>query len=256
MSILVCTLQGRTGNQVMQYLFARAFAELYGLELRMDPWIGERIFDISHPRPESAVSRRWNEVDFRDWRVNLGDEPWTLGDVEFRGYAQSQDCMIYRKRDAQAWLKLRPEIETACARAVMESDAKDAKVVCHHRRGDLLGYGYPQLTRRSYELACNRFGLTWRDAVVLSEECPIPHAGHLPDDLSFLPDFYRMMTAPTLLRGNSSFSWLAGLLGDGLVLAPIVDGLEGGKEHDCAFVAGNWPRFTNLDFVTNLHVSP
>jgi hypothetical protein len=256
MSVLVCTLQGRFGNQVMQYLFARAFADTYGLELHMDPWIGERVFAIEHPRPKGAITRRYNEVDFRNWRVNF--EVWRLGDVEFRGYAQSQDCMIYTKRAARHWLKLRPEIETACAHAVLASTSEKARIVIHQRRGDYHGYGYPTVSTRSYIRALDHFGLrsTEPECVWLSEEKPIPHAGHLPDDLSFMPDFYRMMTAPTLLRGNSSFSWLAGLLGDGLVLSPIIDGCEGGKEHDCPFVAGNWPRFANLDFVENLHVAP
>jgi len=167
--------------------------------------------------------------------------------------------MIYSKRDAQSWLRLRPEIEAACQNAVRSHDAEDAKVVIHHRRGDLTGYGYPQLDRRSFGPACEEFGLKYQtpEAIVLSEEYPIPHAGHLPDDLSFMPDFYRMMTAPTLLRGNSSFSWLAALLGNGLVLSPVVDGLEGGKEHICHFVAGNHPKFApHLDFVTDLFISP
>lgn len=164
--------------------------------------------------------------------------------------------MIYTKRQAQAWLKLRPEIETACAHAVLSSLARSGAIVCHRRVGDYIGYGYTVVSHRSYERACSEFGLDLEQAVFLSEEHPISHAGHLPDDLAFMPDFYRMMTARTLLRANSSFSWLAALLGDGLVLSPIVDGLEGGKEHDCAFVAGNWPRFCNLEFVSDLHVAP
>ncbi len=90
--------------------------------------------------------------------------------------------------------------------------------------------------------------------MILSEEEPTPHAPFIPDDLSFIVDFYRMVQAPTLLRANSSFSWCAALLGNGLVLSPVIDGLEGGKKHLCKFVAGNWPRFANFDFVTDLRV--
>lgn len=249
MSVLVCTFQGRFGNQCMQYLFARAFAEEFGHELRTAPWIGERIFQVEHARPDGRALPRFNEFQLLANRTNAPD-------CEFRGYAQMNICMLYSKRRVQKWLRMRPEIETACANAVAESLFKDSRVVAHRRAGDYFGYGYPVVSRPSYFYACERYGIDLVQMRILSEEDPIAHGSHLPDDLSFLPDFYRMVTAPTLLRGNSSFSWLAALLGDGLVLSPIVEGLEGGKEHDCAFVAGNWPRFANLDFVTDLHVAP
>lgn len=264
MSILVCTLQGRFGNQAMQWLFAYAFAQKHGLEFRCDEWIGERIFALpTYSRPDGRPVKRYNEIEFAAMNAagtfavqNSIREPH---DVEFRGYAQQQACMIYSKHDAQAWLKLRPEIETACANAVMtDCDGVEDHIVCHRRVGDYKGYGYPIVSHQSYKRACERFGLDWysRHLSILTEEDPTPHAGFLPDDLMFMPDFYRLMVAPTLLRGNSSFSWLAALLGDGLVLSPIIDGLEGGKEHDCVFVAGNHPKFANLDFVTDLRINP
>ena len=178
-------------------------------------------------------------------------------DLEFRGYAQRQECMIYTKRQAQEWLKLRPEIETACVAAVGAAGGSTDRIVCHQRKGDYAGYGFPMVSVGSYRQAAADFGLEWHEKHVafLTEEAPTPHAGFLPDDLSFMPDFYRMMKAPTLLRGNSTFSWLAALLGNGLVLSPIIEGLRGGCQHNCRFVAGNWPRFANLDFVTDLFVN-
>lgn len=256
MSVLVCTFQGRFGNQVMQYLFCRALAERHRIGLRTDPWIGERIFDISHPRPDGPSPTRFNETELIR-HINLLEAAHPgFGDcahctLEFRGYAQMQQCAVYTKRQAQAWLRLRPEILVACE----ELEVIDAPIVCHLRRGDYFGYGYPVVAERSYLRAMGKHGFDQRCASFVSEECPTPH-GTLPSDLSFVADFFRMMRAPTLLRGNSSFSWLAALLGSGLVLSPNVDGLEGGKEHDCEFVAGNWPRFANLDFVTDLHVNP
>lgn len=255
MSVLVCSLQGRTGNQVMQYLFARAFAQIARAELQVNPWIGERIFQIEHPRPAPCIRDRFCETERDLGRALRTFSERDDAEMEFRGYAQCQNAMIYTKRQAQSWLKLRPEIETACAHAVLASPASSGAIVCHRRVGDYVGYGYPVVSHQSYERACEEYGLDLEEAVFLSEEHPISHVGHLPDDLSFMPDFYRMMIARTLLRANSSFSWLAALLGDGLVLSPIVEGLEGGKEHFCPFVAGNHPRFApHLDFVTDLHV--
>lgn len=260
MSVLVCTFQGRFGNAMLQWLFAKGWAEAHGFELRHEPFIGERVFQIEGVRPDGRPVHRVNEKELCALGVlaRMQDHPPVL-DYEFRGYAQTQDCVdFYTKRQAQSWLKLRPEIETACANAVLADGGKDDRIVFHRRVGDYIGYGYPVVTMASYVRACLRFGLLCKPPhlTILSEEDPTPHAGFLPDDLAFMPDFYRMMVAPTLLRANSSFSWLAALLGDGLVLSPVIEGLEGGKEHDCAFVPGNWPRFANLDFVTDLHVSP
>lgn len=256
MSVLVYTLQGRFGNQVMQYLFCRAFAEQFGYELRGDSWIGERVFDIRHPRPDGSPLSRMNEVDIfatlrdADRRCGATGLP---ANIEFRGYAQTQSCLnFYTKRKAQEWLKLRPEAAEKCAAARPDSDT----IIGHRRVGDYVGYGgYPVVSSLSYWRALKKFGFDDSRFVLLSEESPTHHAG-LPDDLSFMPDFYRMMKAPVLLRGNSSFSWLAALLGDGLVLAPVVDGFGGGP-CEAEFVAGNHPKFTShLDFVTDLHVAP
>lgn len=253
MSVIVLSLQGRFGNQAMQWLFARAYAERHGFELQTPEWDGERVFKIDGVRPHNYDRLpRYNEAQL----MQSGPPDHSF---VFRGYAQTQWCVShYTKRQAQAWLTMRPEIETACARAVLADGGDTDRIVCHCRRGDYIGYGYVQVSTQSYKKACERFGLNWESPhlSILTEEDPTPHIGFLPDDLGFFADFYRMMVAPTLLRGNSSFSWLAALLGDGLVLAPLVEGLEGGKSQDCAFVAGNWPRFANLDFTENLYVSP
>lgn len=267
MSILSLSLQGRYGNQCLQFLFAYAFAQKHGMEFRCPEWIGERIFDLpKYERPDGTALLRVNELEIDRTLYGKPDgfncviKKHPLPNLEFRGYAQMQRCMIYSKREAQAWFKVKPEIVDACKSAINVCDTPGciqlANVVCHRRRGDYVGYGYPVVSRASYGRACRKFGIKFSDpdACMLSEEFAIWHRPYLPDDLSFMPDFYRMMTAPTLLRANSSFSWLAALLGNGLVLSPIVDG-KSGDDCDCEFVAGNHPKFTgHLDFVENLYV--
>lgn len=236
----------------MQWLFVYAFAKQHGMEFQCEEWIGERIFDLpKYARPGSHDFKRVSELDIFS-ACETADCPSNL---EFRGYAQTQAAMIYSKREAQSWLKLRPEIEEACKINTQLHDMSGPldRVVCHRRAGDYFGYGYPVVSEHSYFMAMAAFGLDLERAVILSEEKPSPNYP-IPDDLSFLADFYRMMTAPALLRANSTFSWLAALLGNGLVLSPVIDGLEGGKEHHTRFVSGNWPRFANLDFTTDLHV--
>lgn len=235
-----CQLIGRFGNQVMAYLFSRAYAERHGFALHGPKWYGDEIFDISPMLPQ------------RDDLPDRCDKDWQDGEsFRFTGYAQSQRCMIYTKAQAQSWLKFRPEILEKLDRAVIGKRIR----LCHLRRGDFFGYGYPVVSRGSYRNALDGLGFSALEFNFVSEESSLI-SNLFPDYLSFLPDFYRLTQAPILLRANSSFSWCAGLLNDGIVMSPIIDGLEGGKEHDCEFVAGNWPRLSNFDFVTDLHVLP
>lgn len=252
MSVIVASLQGRFGNQCMQYLFCRALAERYGLDLRIQPWIGEKIFDLGcYARPDGSLNAvRVNEHKLLDL-FHDDDLTRPTANYEFRGYAQMQKCMIYTKRQAQRWLTIRPEHLPALIRILLRY--APTCVVAHRRAGDYFGYGYPVVSIESYLDACKLYGLV--PPTIISEEATSSHEG-LPDDITFLADFYRMMMAPVLLRGNSSFSWLASLLGNGLTLSPVVDGLAGGREHLCLFVSGNHPRFANLDFVEDLYVNP
>lgn len=253
MPVLHATLQGRTGNQCLQWLFAKAMAERTGAEFRCDDWIGNRVFEISAPIHTGAALKRVNEHGLIQWSLLPKDlQP----DIEFRGYAQLQECMIYTKQQAQGWLRIRPELLAELAR-IREHHFRNDTIVAHHRKGDFIGYSYPVVSRLSYRQQAHRyFGFGSRDIQYVCEEDPLPAMG-LPDGLGFLPDFYRLMTAPTLMRANSTFSFLAGLLNNGVVLSPRIDGLIGGIEHDnVKFEAGNHCRLANLSFCSDLHVAP
>lgn len=241
MSVITVSLMGRWGNQVMQYLFARAYAEKYGHEFQCDPWIGSRVFELQDAPVTAHGLLQRNEFELTG-----------QGDVEIRCYAQSQAALLYTKSQAQRWLKIR-----AGLMAQMTGIESDGRPVAHRRVGDYAGYGYPIVSALSYYKAYveHHLGSPYLATQIdwVTEEDPLPHAP-LPDDLSFLPDFVRLMRAPILLRGNSSFSWVAGLLGNGRVFSPVVDGMSGGMEHDVQFVEGNWPRFCNLNNITDLHL--
>lgn len=264
MSTLVATLQGRFGNQATQWLFCYAFAQKHGMKFECEEWVGERVFDLpEYERPARRDFRRVNENEMMAFglraREGKSEEmDADLPDMEFRGYGQTTFCATcYTKRQAQEWLKLRSDIEQMCHESLWTAFSKGPidTIVCHRRAGDYFGYSYPIVSLRSYYDAMAHYGLHMEYHVVLSEEKPTPHL-RLPDYISFMADFYRMMKAPTLLRGNSTFSWLAAMLGNGLVLSPVIDGLEGGKEHDCRFVAGNHPRLANFDFTTSMYINP
>lgn len=218
---------GRLGNQLFQYCFARAYCELYDCELRCEPWIGEKLFNISNARIQEPFQEVHSEMDYVPGKPNF----------ELRGYFQSQKSLIYTRKQVQEWLTWREEFE----------DYAD-KILCHLRRGDYFGYGYPVVSDASYVSACRKFGLSLKDVQSISEE--------KPTGKGFVLDFWRLANAPVMLRANSSFSWWAATLAKNQrTFSPVVEGKEGGKEHDVEFVEGNWPRFTNLPFVTDLHLS-
>lgn len=249
MPILHATLQGRAGNQILQWLFCRALASFTGAELRCSPWVGDRIFQIDSVPYVGPELPRFNEHRMIQWSMLPGTH---RHDVEFRGYAQMQSCMIYRKFQVKEWLRFRPEILDRLL--ANHYNFQGDSIVAHHRKGDMIGYSYPVVSRMSFRRAAWHFFGEDCPISYVSEEEPGPHEG-LPDDLSFLPDLYRLMRAPTLMRANSSFSFVAGLLSDGIVLSPRIDGLKGGVEHDgVRFEAGNHCRLADFDFCTDLRV--
>lgn len=238
--IVIVRLLGRFGNQCIQYAFARAYAESIGAEFRCDPWLGQKVFDL-RDKPVGELTHplaRRSEIDLDRGETN----------VDLMGYAQSDRAMIYTLQQLRSYFQLQPQHLAELKRLFPVADH-----CCAHRRvGDYFGYGYPVVSVKSYELFAAVYGIpkiAW-----ITEETPTV-CPEFMGDLAFLPDFYRLMRAEILLRGNSTFSWLAACLNEnGRIFAPVIAGLEGGKEHDCQFVEGNWPRFANLEFTTNLHL--
>lgn len=247
-TISVC-MQGGFGNQLFQYAFARAYALSAGYDFVCSPWIGERIFQLDDQRPDSRHMERINET----MALELLDRDWVLpGNIELRGYFQQQKALIYTRTMLREWFTLQPAVEN-----FLHYRREPSWKVCAHRRvGDYPGYGYVIPSVASYKVAAHTFnlcetaaGITW-----VTEENP----WRLPEmdgDLRFLPDFYRLMRAPVILRGNSTFSWWAATLGAGQIFAPVIESLASGEQH-CHFVEGNWPKFANLDFITDLYLAP
>lgn len=249
MPILNCTLQGRFGNQAMIYLYARAMAERTGCDFRCDDWIGNRIFDLDTPVYDGPPLRRANERELNQWSLLQRSD---RHDIEFRGYAQMQSCMIYTKTQAREWLSHKLNERW---RSLLSVVMPGSRIVAHLRHGDFKGYGYPMLSSNAFETAARYYCFDPEKLYYCREESPA-WADLVPGELSFIPDFLAMLTAPVLLRANSSFSWVAGLLSDGIVLSPRIDGLQGGIEHDeVRFEVGNHCKLSDNSFCTDLHVS-
>lgn len=225
---------------MFSYAFARAHAERNGATLCTDRWIGQEIFDLNETAVPVGLPRR-DENTIGETEVNC----------EIRSYCQQQKCLIYTREQVRRWFKLRPEIKAQCEEMAGKIPKHSGEVLAHLRRTDYAGYGYAMPSYDSYLMAVKLAGFPAPEFI--SDQAP-NYAVGFTGDLEPLPDFYRMMTTPVLFRANSSFSWWAATLGLGRVFAPIIDGLEGGKEHNCRFIEGNWPRLHNLDFTTDLHL--
>lgn len=214
---------GRFGNNLFQFCYAKAFCEVNNLELCFQPWIGVAVFENA-----SASSPPANECE-----------------VELHGYFQNQDSLIYTRKQARQWLRFNTE-----ARFIYES-VQPEPCVCHRRIGDCVNSNdFPIISEMSYYNQALCLGIDPASITWSTEERPSPGFPPAP----FLPDFIRMMKAATLLRGNSTFSWWAATLGTATVYSPI--GLRNGvtTEQDCGFVPGNHPRPVDFPHTTDLYL--
>ena len=237
--IIACQFLGRLGNCMFSYAFARSYAERNDLELQVDPWIGSRVFGLNDPpiaNPESLTRVCENTIEEG------------MANVLYRSYSQQAKCLTYTRSDCRRWFKFSDEIENAMR------GYNFPEIVGHRRVGDYPGYGiYPVVSEASYYRAMRHYyPATSFNIHLLTEENPT--IAPLPEELKDIADFYLMTKALVLFRGNSSFSWWAAVLNEvAQIYSPIISGLPGG-EHDCVFVPGNWPRFANLEFTTDLHL--
>lgn len=220
MNPIYTPLVGRLGNALFQYAHCRALAEQRGVALHTPPWIGEVMFDIPlAPREDDGCDLS-------------------------PGYHQDQASIIYTREQARKWFAWKP--------SVLENlkTVPTHKYVAHYRSGDFLGYGFVVVSPNSFVDAFNE-KFPNAGALVFVEDCGKSHYGDLPD---YIVDFYVLTQAEVLFRANSSYSWWAAVLGNGRVFAPIIDGVEGGKIQHCQFVEGNWPKLSNLENITDLHL--
>lgn len=215
-------LIGRFGNQCFQYAYARKLAEQQGRELHTNAWAGQKIFQLNEPPLDGSE------------------------EMLPEHYRQDQDSLIYTRADARRWFAWRPEVAEKLPLYV-------PRVMAHLRRGDFFACGYPVVGFNAIVAAVLAHGFGKESLGWAMEESP--YLRGFSGELSFVPDFWRLCHAEILFRSNSSFSWWAATLGNGRVFSPIIEGLQGGVEHDAVpFVEGNWPRLAELPGITDLHL--
>jgi hypothetical protein len=246
--VVQAKLIGGFGNQIHQYAAVRKYAESIGASLEVPDWVGKTIFNLTEP----GWSRELPEVN--DGGCGCPPEVrWGEMNIRLGGYFQSQRWVsLLSRTELRRWLRVDADLAETC-RGVLPAGPYTA---AHVRQGDYIGHPlYANVLERSYTRACIEHGLSidewvWQDSPRRVEG--------LHDRFHFLPDFLVLMHASILLRANSTFSWWAAALGDGVVYAPVVEAKVGAVDAD--FVKGNWPRCADTSrtgpHVEDLHLPP
>jgi len=221
---------GRLGNLLFQFAYAKKWCLENNYMLMTDAWIGEKVFEGFGPTPRRGQVKP--------------DVVWS------ENYRQRQADLIYSRREAREWFKIRPEYLERLSRLDREGptelilsvrdgqDQKDGGLVC--------------LSDESYRRAVAQFGYDINGARWLRYTKPETCEGFDTFRDGFgcgittqpFPSLYRMLRAKWFFRGVSTFCWWGGVLTDAKVHAPVVRDIEGGKFNvDCFnWVEGNWPR--------------
>ena len=229
---------GRFGNQMFQYATARAYAEMHNASLHTQPWVGQEIFELSDKPYVKLPQAGFDILPFGTVNVNL------------HGYFLHSDAAkILSTQKLRQWFKLQPRWRNL---------VNQVDIAAHLRYGDYIDLAgiYCLITKESYINACQKFGLDDKQITWVSEDNT--NVVKIGGKLSFLPDFITLMTAKTLFRANSSFSWWAATLNTGNIYSPIVEARTGWNDVD--FVPGNWPRTADNSKcncrLNDLHITP
>lgn len=215
---------GRFGNQLFQYIFARAYAEKYNAVLEIPHWIGEKIFkNVSHRKPTCKLSE-----------TRLDQVPWGQVNIDLYGYFQKKQFTdIVSESKVRDWLQFKDKWIKRFKKKEKYS------IVAHLRRGDYVvkySHHFCIVTKESYVRACKKYALPQDKVTWLSEETQ-KHISELSNKLQFLPDLFSTINADVLLRANSTFSFWGGFFSKGKVYSPLVENRVGPCDVD--FIEGN-----------------
>lgn len=245
--VINCKFTGpRLGNQLFGYAFARGYAEKHGCELRCDPWLGSRLFQLDDKLPSAELPIR-SDVEAERWQGETN--------IAIRGYSMRQACLTYTRSQAKQWFQFRPEIASHLKTVPIHD------VCAHVRHGDFVGLpGFVAISMESYTSACEQFGFDPKSIHFVSQESPNKIAPLEKLELGFVADFYQLIRARILFRANSTFSWWAATLGSAEhIFSPDLRSVLAGltELQFTPFVEGNWPSMSNShSFVEDLHLPP
>lgn len=239
--------KGRAGNSMFQYSFAKAYALAMGCELQTpSDWWGRKVFvrAANDPVIDRVLPRTVCDSVCLQNSLKLG---YFFGktDIDLDLYGQHQVFLdFYTRKQVRKWFRIKPEFE-------LYSPSKEitgAYSAMHLRRGDYTSDPtfkrlYATISEESYVNAIKKFSIP-RPVICVFDGCN-PEIEELQVlGLDWLVDFFILRDADHLLRSNSTFSWWASVLGDGITYAPVVGSKTG--IHDIEFVQGNWPTTAGI----------
>lgn len=208
---------GRFGNQLFQYAFARAYAEQIGAELQTPYWAGRELFIGIDETIMSAPAGP--SVEF----------PNGEGNIDLYGYFQQPEHLkLLSRSKLKEWFTFKSYL--ADPFLLKDYNVKKHSLILHKRRGDYLSYQdiFAIVSDQSYESSVTSFGFNINDAVIFDDSRHIS---------STIEDFITMMHCDNLFRSNSTYSWWAATLGTCNVYSPVVKDNKG--IIDTYFVKGN-----------------
>ena len=235
-------LIGRFGNLLFQWAYLRAYCEMKGYEMCLEPNVVEQVFDV----PPAVRPRKGTPAD-----VVLAEDT-----------RQRQECLIYTRKQVREWLKIRPGVLEQLAPVLQNRKP----VLLDVRQGnDYIGAGLVSLGISCYIDAAKQHGYDYAAQCEWEFDTSPTRLPQFTGDVTAaglgttwvsFPAFFRLMTAQVHFRANSTFSWWAATLGNAKVYAPVIRGMPGGYPNQYCrnWVEGNWPVCADNAPNTDLHL--
>tara|TARA_B100002019_G_scaffold115210_1_gene99116 strand:- start:5895 stop:7769 length:1875 start_codon:yes stop_codon:yes gene_type:complete len=280
---------GRFGNRCHSYLYGRHIENKFGNKFYIpSEWEGSFLF--KNPAPiadEELVKRAYvyaggsrnsdgflkNKEKVDSYNKQFNDNIEFIDPFFKNSYGKKNSAYISLVSDAQwCFENIRLSEIRECFEFTDEvkntdlykylQDEQGTYDVAHFRRTDIsrphYKGGHSMVSKKSYIDAFKKYDVDESKVVWVSDEQSIgwkyPHK--IPTiggkQISWLPDFLKLIFSRNLFRSNSSFSLWAGWLGDCNVYAPWLHEYSPGKEVDFKFVEGNHPHWMS---VKGVHVA-
>ncbi|HVW25565.1 MAG TPA: FkbM family methyltransferase [Polyangiaceae bacterium] len=221
-------LNGRFGNQLLQYAFLRLYADPRGLEVEVPDWIGRDIFGFANPEPAEPLPVL--EEDHFDARAALQGSIGGPTNVDLYGFfALGGAAYAPHKEKFRELFQLSAPARAAVSEPLARLRERGRTVVAVHiRRGDFVGGAHWPAPTAWYT--------DWLDSEWARFDDPVLYVA--TDDLSvladfaqfapvtasdlwtpvpgveFLLDFVTLTIADYLAKSNSTFSAVAALLNE------------------------------------------
>jgi hypothetical protein len=221
---------GRFGNQLFQYAFARRYAETHGLELTVSDWVGRDLFELDDALPDSSLPPVGENTLQPDAFTLMADpEPSPqLMDRDLNGYFVPHTSKWAPHKDAfRRWFQPGTRIKSGLDGIVARLRANGRTLVALHlRRGDF-GYGDFWVAPNSWYLRALETLWPTLDQPVLYIATDDPavrqaFARFNPIDAdpqgfnltgaNYFIDHYILSKADLLMISNSTFSFTAAML--------------------------------------------